>query len=188
MLFNLLLLLILNTCDDSNGSVRLEPTLHHFAVHLALIVGSNVTEKQLSIHVVAEDKARVHSLVRQSTPRNETLLGSENLKEDASRVVLRVRSRQLYLVVLLQDSFWDSVNDKGDRGNVILHRIDWQNTTAHHLCLGVGKGGENETWTIAQAQVPATLTLKIQSLEVLGLTGHGGNSDAFATTKNVDNR
>ena len=76
------------------------------------------------------------------------------------------------------------MDDQGNRRDVVLHGVDGQHTATHHLCFGVRKGGENQTWAIYQAEV----ALHIECLEVLCFTRHGGNTHSLFLANDVDHR
>ena len=70
---------------------------------------------------------------------------------------------------------------------VVDDGMDGKDAAAVHLGFRIGEAGEDQAGTIDEAHRPV-LAFKQHGLEMLCLARHGGDADALAAAKHVDER
>jgi hypothetical protein len=91
------------------------------------------------------------------------------------------------LVELLENLLGHSAHDELYWSDVLSDRVNWKDTAAVHFGFGIGEGWEDQSWAIHKADGSVS-EVKVECLEMLGLTWHGCNSDTFLAAQDIDQR
>ena len=120
--------------------VEIESVLKTWCVHTAVEVRPQLAMKQSACGIVFHyDFGCVHLSWCSATCLPAFLRGVD-LQEGRRCVLVRLHGRQVELVLGFKHFLGDASHQELDRGDVVPHLINRQDTAAHHFSFGVGEG------------------------------------------------